>query len=88
MMSRADIIRLFVLAECSGLVGATYGRFEQLGKAGDVYRICNEVFAAELMPPKYLPASDRGFAREVHEECLQVAVELRCVTVSARRGSG
>ena len=58
-------------------------------KAGNVYRVCSEIFAAGLMPPKLLAAgSDGGFTREFLEEGFDVAIELEYVTISVRQGSG
>lgn len=88
MIFRPTFIRPFVPTERTTLVSARCRRLEQLRKAWNVYRICNEVLAAGLMsPPLFAAGSDCRIAREVHKECLEVAIKLKRVTVSAQPGS-
>lgn len=78
--------KTFATVECSWLAGAMYRRFEQLRKAGNVYRVRSKVFAAGLMPPILMvTGSDGGFARKIHKEGSEVAIKLECATVSARQ---
>lgn len=80
MMFRPAIISPCFTAENCFLVDAMFWKFEPLRKAGNLYRICSEVFAAGFMSPKLVAtASDCGIARKFDEEGVVVATKLNCV---------